>query len=92
MGGGECGRPKEVSGDPGQWGVRLTDHCQSLSGGQIKKKKSLFIYFERERERERERETVWVGQKEWERIPSMLGALSAEPDAGINPVNREIMT
>ena len=53
----------------------------------------LFIYFVREisacmhlsegqRERERERE----------RIPSGLCAVSTEPNAGLDPLNREIMT
>ena len=36
----------------------------------------------RERERERERE----------RIPGRLHTVSAEPDAGLKPTNREIMT
>ena len=46
--------------------------------------KSLFIYFERERQGGTEREG--------ERIPSGPCALSAEPDAGLELVNREIAT
>ena len=49
---------------------------------------SLFILREREsnwgRERERERER--------ERISSRLRAVSTEPDAGLDLINREIMT
>ena len=39
-------------------------------------------------------ESVWVGegQREGERIPSRLLAISAEPDSGLHPSNREIMT
>ena len=40
----------------------------------------LFTYFERERERERER------------IPSSLHAVSTESNAGLEPMNHEIMT
>ena len=32
------------------------------------------------------------GERERERIPSMLRAVSAEPNAGLNLMNREIMT
>ena len=41
---------------------------------------------ERERERERERD------RERERIPSRLRTVSAEPDARLEPTNRELMT
>ena len=46
----------------------------------------MFIYFERERE--------WVRGRERgrERIPSRLHTVSTEPDAGLEPTNREIMT
>ena len=50
---------------------------------------SLFIYFQRDRERERERESRGGAR---ERIPSRLHAISAEPDAGLNLTNHEIMT
>ena len=62
---------------------------------------SLLIYFERERERERERESVHekheeqreVGRKrDRGRIPNRLHAVSTEPDVGLKPLNREIMT
>ena len=54
----------------------------------------MFIYFERERacmsrgeaEREGERE------RERERIPSGFCTASTEPDMGLEPMNREIMT
>ena len=36
----------------------------------------------------RERET----QREKERIPSRLHAVSPEPDAGLDPTDREVMT
>ena len=49
---------------------------------------------ERERERERTREhTCKQGRgREGEKIPSRLQAVSAEPDAGLDPTNGEIMT
>ena len=56
--------------------------------------KVLFVYsWERARERERERErTSRRGRgAEGERIPSRLRAVSAEPDMGLEPTNREIM-
>ena len=43
----------------------------------------------RERERERQRERT---EKEGERIPSRLYAVSAEPDAGLELTNHKIMT
>ena len=45
----------------------------------------MFIYFEREK---------WRGGagREAGRIPSRLRAVSTEPDAGLEPVNHEIMT
>ena len=43
---------------------------------------------ERERQRQRETET----ETETERIPSRLWAISAEPNTGLNIMNREIMT
>ena len=47
---------------------------------------SLFIYFDRER--------PWGegAEREAERIPSTLTAASTEPNVGLNPTNREIMT
>ena len=44
--------------------------------------------------RERERERVGEGQRERgrERIPSRLRTVHAEPDAGLEPRNREIVT
>ena len=46
------------------------------------------------REREREREQAREGQRERgrERIPSRLHTASAEPDAGFDLLNHEIMT
>ena len=43
---------------------------------------------QRERERDRERET----ERERQRILSKLHAVSAEPNIGLEPMNREIMT
>ena len=48
------------------------------------------MYFERERERERVQ--VGEGQRGRERIPSRLHIVSAEPDAGLDPTNPEIVT
>ena len=31
-------------------------------------------------------------KRERERLPSRLGAVSADPDTGLEPMNREIMT
>ena len=47
-----------------------------------------FIYFEIERDR------VGGGQRERvrDRIPSRLPTVSAQPDVGLKPMNREIMT
>ena len=63
--------------------------------------KVLFVYsWERARERERERENKQEERErtsrrgrgaEGERIPSRLHAVSAEPDMGLKPMNREIM-
>ena len=46
------------------------------------------------RERERGRETKWGRGRERgrERIPSRLCAVSVEPDVGLDPMNRGIMT
>ena len=49
----------------------------------------LFIYFESKRVSEHE---LGKGQRKRERIPSRLHAVSTEPDVGLNPTNREIMT
>ena len=48
----------------------------------------MFIYlcFERERERGRSRE------RRRKRIPSRLRTVSAEPDAGLDPTDHELMT
>ena len=43
------------------------------------------MYFEREREQAR---GIERGR---ERIPSRLGAVSTEPDVGLEPTNREIV-
>ena len=56
--------------------------------------KMFFIYFwdrERQRERERERRRVREGDTESE-TSSRLWAVSTEPDAGLEPVNHEIMS
>ena len=51
----------------------------------------MFInFFERESEWERGREREREGERE--RIPSRLHAVSAEPHAGLNLRNHEIMT
>ena len=49
---------------------------------------------EKKRHPQREREIVrWGGaDREGERIPSRLLAVSAEPDTGLNLTNSEIMT
>ena len=36
--------------------------------------------------------TVGEGQREGERIPSRLCAVSVEPDEGLDPIKSEIMT
>ena len=48
----------------------------------------MFVYFERQRA------CVGEGQRERdsERIPSRLRTVNTEPDAGLDPVNPEIMT
>ena len=46
----------------------------------------LFIYFERQREQRRGRE-----RRRW-RIPGRLRAVSAEPDAGLELMDRETVT
>ena len=46
----------------------------------------MFIYFERAREQGRSRE------RGRERIPSRIHDVSTQPDAGLDPMNREIMT
>ena len=51
---------------------------------------SLSIYFEREREQAREQGRG--RERGREGIPSRLCALSTEPDAGLEPRNREIVT
>ena len=52
----------------------------------LKKFFLMFIYFERKRAGEGQRES------ERERIPSRLHTASIEPDLGLKPMNREIMT
>ena len=47
---------------------------------------------ERERERERENEMGRSRERERDRIPSRLCTVSAEPHAGLEPTNCEIMT
>ena len=53
----------------------------------------LFI-FERERERERERDSKQGRGRERgrQRIPSRLLTVSTEPNAGLKPMNHEIMS
>ena len=49
--------------------------------------------FERDREKERpDREEGRGRESGGQRIPSRLHAVRAEPDAGLKPTNREIMT
>ena len=53
----------------------------------------MFIYFDRERERDR----AWVGEGQREgdtesEAGSRLQAVSTEPDAGLEPMDRKIMT
>ena len=55
------------------------------------------MFILREREREREFTCLQAGrgrgrEGERERIPSRLHAVSTEPDVGLKPLNREIMT
>ena len=52
----------------------------------------MFVYLFLESERERERESTSRGRAEKERIPSKPCTVSAEPDAGLKPTNREIMS
>ena len=57
--------------------------------------KKCLIIFERERDRGRERENMHQGrgrERGREKIPSRLLKFSAEPDTGLDPTNREIMT
>ena len=49
--------------------------------------KFIFIYFEREIESK-----GGGAEREGDRIPSRLCAVSSEPDAGLEPMNHEIMT
>ena len=42
--------------------------------------------------REKERERAAQCEREAERIPSRLHTVSEEPDMGLNPINRDIMT
>ena len=49
----------------------------------------MYIYFEREREKY---EWGKGREKGRQRIPSRLRAVSTEPNAGLNLMNREIMT
>ena len=51
---------------------------------------SLFLHSERERERVRMHQGG--AERETERVPSRFHAFSAEPDAGLDLMNREIMT
>ena len=53
--------------------------------------KKISIYFERKRENVHTRASVGEGQRERERIPSRLHAVSSEPHTGLNPRNRGIM-
>ena len=69
----------------------------SLQGGQSRFDRFylfiyLFLFILRERERERERDRWGDSEREGERIPSRLCAVSTEPDMGLEPTNREIMT
>ena len=51
---------------------------------------SLMIYFQREKETEHA--SGGGAEREGETIPSRLRAVRAESDAGLEPMNREIMT
>ena len=53
---------------------------------------NVFIYFERERAGEEQREGERERERERERTPSRLRAVSAEPPAGLEPTNWEIVT
>ena len=56
---------------------------------------NVYLFILRERERERERESLSTGGAEREgddNLPNRLCAVSAEPNMGLNPTNREIMT
>ena len=50
----------------------------------------LFVHFERDRDSVSRGGAQ--GEEERERIPSRLCAVSTEPDAGLEAMNREIMT
>ena len=56
--------------------------------------KFFFNLFKRERERERERMHTSRGgtEREGERIPSRLRAVSTEPEGRLDPMNCEITT
>ena len=53
---------------------------------------SLFIYFERERETDREHEQGRGSVRGRERVSQTGCKVSAEPDAGLDLMNHEIMT
>ena len=57
---------------------------------------SLFIFEERDRQTDGENTSESRGgaqnQRERERVPSRLCVVSAGPDSGLEPTNREIMT
>ena len=73
------------------WGAGpFPKNCISVS---FKFSFSFLIYLKRERERERERERNAGGEeRKGERIPSKHCTVSAEPNAGLELVNREVMT
>ena len=55
--------------------------------------KNIYLFiFERQRERERERESRGGAERGGERIPSRLCTVSSEADAGLEPMDCEIMT
>ena len=53
---------------------------------------SVFLYFFLLRKREMERQQGRGGERGRQRIQTGSAAVSAEPDAGLEPTNREIMT
>ena len=52
----------------------------------------MLVYFERERERDSMHEQRRHRERRRERIPSRRCAVSTEPNMGLEPTNRELMT
>ena len=55
-------------------------------------KKNVYLFILRDRDRDRENASGGRAEREGERIPSRLCAVSGEPDVGHYPMNPEIMT